>query len=172
MDREILFRGKQIRDSEWIYGDLSRQLQESRCFVFPILKDDKIDWNDCAADPFAYEVDPNTVTQYTGLKDKNGVKIFEGDIVEISNFKTGRIDGPLHSHKPFNLEVVFFRGGFLFSTKNDIEKEFGLVLSEYGLQDSSSDSYSVEVIGNIYDNKNLIEHGCPLRKRFHNEDNS
>ena len=67
--REILFKAKRLSDGKWVYGDLN-QLQDSTI----------IHWynNGCRV---ADEVDPSTVCQYTGLTDKNGKKIFEGDIV-------------------------------------------------------------------------------------------
>lgn len=67
--REILFKAKRWRDGKWVYGDLNN-LQDSVI----------IHWynNGCRVSD---EVDPSTVCQYTGLTDKNGVKIFEGDIL-------------------------------------------------------------------------------------------
>ena len=93
--REILFKAKRLSDGKWVYGDLN-QLQDSTI----------IHWynNGCRV---ADEVDPSTVCQYTGLTDKNGKKIFEGDIVKT---KYGRLCVVCFKNLPgfsgFDLEPV------------------------------------------------------------------
>lgn len=113
--REILFRGRRKKgDKRWVEGDLT----QGYAGYVGIVK-----W--CCAGT-SFEVVPETVGQYTGLTDKNGKKIFEGDIVKISNDEI--------------FEVKYEDGGFTA----------GLFLGDW-------DYGHVEVIGNIYDNPELVE---------------
>ena len=118
--REILFRGKQKNNGLWVHGDLSYH-RDGRVFIRC--------WERLEFDPAysAYEVDPETVGQFTGLTDKNGKMIFEGDILE---FRRGRT------------HIVNFEDGAFVFTGTAIPVRY-------------ADKF--EVIGNIHDNPELLE---------------
>jgi len=77
--REILFRGKRLDNGEWVYGCLNLYSEEMAYIIVDLVKNE------------VYEVDAKTVGQWTELEDKNGVKIFEGDIVIGTKDKTPKL---------------------------------------------------------------------------------
>ena len=134
MNRVIKFRGKSLNTDNWVYGDLTQR--GKRMFV-------------------EYEVNPTTVGQFIGLFDKDGKEIYEGDIIRKIT-KSGYPDNLIG-------EIVFQDG--LFGIRND--SLYGLpvliLVTESRWIDgnaSGTSTYEYEVIGNVYDNEELLKkHG-------------
>ena len=167
--REILFRGKRTDNGEWVEGYYIHRptaigIGESNpsCIWVP------------AADPDdnteIFEVIPETVGQYTGLTDKNGRKIFEGDIVKIADFQIGCV---IYGCGAFGIAVnPYIDWDYLDSEiseitgcnnnpyfcRNDNFISLWELMWNYNQEESSC--YVVEVIGNIYDNPELLEGGA------------
>lgn len=125
--REILFRAKRVYNGEWIYGDLLTPTD--------IMDIYEISKNTGMGD--RYDIDPETIGQFTGLTDKNGNKIFEGDIVK---FEHPAYDDTFTGVVEYQICEV----GFVLKDGQDFE------LISY-----ASDCY--EVIGNKWDNPELLE---------------
>ncbi len=126
--REILFRGKRVDNGEWVEGSLI-VLDDGECRIATSCLQG---YDDNLLDVCAYKVDPATVGQYTGLTDKNGKRIFEGDIVEYED-EYGKIVYSVHEAR----FMIYFD-----TWCTDFDHIYG---SE------------VEVIGNIHDNPELLE---------------
>ena len=128
--REILFRGKRTDNGKWIYGDL-RHISDWKGGYNPHIVDNTNGRNNSVT---GLEIIPETIGQYTGLTDKNGVRIFEGDIVSLVKH-----DGLIYKvvYVPCRYELVNSKGVNCF------------VLDIYK-------SENIEVIGNIHDNPELL----------------
>ncbi|HBJ8848796.1 TPA: hypothetical protein LEN12_002067 [Listeria monocytogenes] len=136
--REIEFRGKRIDNGEWVYGNLM-QFEDSATFIFV---DERKGASTLTYAHFIinnmHAIDEKTVGQYTVLKDKNGKKIFEGDIVDISVYD--RLDWSSIKGK-----VVFLNGAWLVVDVG----HFAITLK--------SETNEIEIIGNVHENLGLWE---------------
>ena len=159
--REILFRGKHIPTGDWVKGSLVIKRTDNSQVNF--ISNNKVVeevvirsidaewesfWNEfgriqCAANCVSVRVDPDTVGQYTDLTDKNGKKIFEGDIIRAVLPET-----VVCREFVWPLMAVAFHDG-----------AFGVWQSQMEFTPLRSFASRVEftVVGNIYDNPELME---------------
>lgn len=126
--REILFRGKRIDNGEWVQGYPCRYgwIGKEKDYIIP----------DYASALYTAEIDPETIGQYTGIVDKYGMKIFEGDIVwnDYDNDK-GKVEWD-----------------------NDMAK-FIITFSTFTIDFDNIYGDELDVIGNVYDNPELLKGG-------------
>lgn len=131
--REILFRGKRKGNGEWVYGNYAvTDNNEKQHFIFQ-------------NKAFEFEVDPETVGQYTGIIDDNGKKIFEGDILSITN------DDPDYDY----ITKVYLDCNTLCVDVQGQDYDCTSIGFAIGIWDDECDR--LEVIGNIYDNPEMLE---------------
>lgn len=131
--REILFRGKRKDNSEWVYGNYAvTDNNGKQHFIFQ-------------NKAFEFDVVPETVGQYTGITDDNGKKIFEGDILGITN------DDPDYDY----ITKVYLDCDTLCVDVQGQDYDYTSIGFAIEIWDDECDQ--VEVIGNIYDNPELLE---------------
>lgn len=154
--REIQFRGKDLKTGKWVYGyyvkhinatpypissDIEREKFINDHTEHHIFQDGFSDWG-LPRNTVHYQVDPNTIGQYIGLKDKNSKEIYEGDIVDAWS-------GGSHAV----LEVKWGNataGFFLWKEKSALNWHLSGGHPNYRQE-------TCEIIGNIHDNEELLE---------------
>lgn len=137
MEREILFRGKKIDGGEWIKGFYAENGHGSSN-IQPKCKF------------FGYLVKPETVGQYTGLLDKNGNKIFEGDIVRRFNSKEQEV---MRYTVKWNTDCCMFVLMSEYTYLGEYDSDFTVFYGE-----------DLEVVGNIHDNPELLKDDEDFKK--------
>ncbi len=151
--REILFRGKRLDNGKWVYSgslvhlDSTDGVKCNECFMpegFASCQaaHDKYDNILSFNNLIMYKVDVQTIGQFTGIRDKNGKPIFEGDLLKTD------------LERPYN--IVIFRNGCFLLNCNDGGEDYVDTIENLSSPDVAQDSYW-EVIGNIYDNKELCK---------------
>lgn len=147
------FRGKDVKSGEWVYGSLVTY-PNGRCEIV-VFDDSEI---------LEYEVDAESAGQFTGLHDKNGNEIYEGDVLFVREWENSAMRLFGHEERElFSLEDC--KGDFLHESQRVVYFEEGsMCAGDYYIstlwdkQDKRHQYpiFEVEVIGNIHDNPNIL----------------
>lgn len=141
--KEIKFRGKSVDDGKWYYGlpYFTKDRMKSQIHY-------DISGRGCTFADVIYK----TISEFTGLKDINGVEIYENDIVK-AKYKKWREEYKCYEEWEAIEQIVFRDGAFMLKTEfDDIEFYRPLMKLFKGIE-----LFSLEVIGNIYESKELLD---------------
>lgn len=157
--REILFRGM-TENCKWVYGSLIQH--GDYCCILKLDSNDMdfpyLDAELGAIDGYATPVIPETVGEYIGLKDENGIKIFEGDIIEftshgyIPNFSYGII-----TLKNGCYGIKYFVESIIHESPFEYFHRIGQVDRWNEMNASGKIVYTYKLVGNIHDNSECLD---------------
>ena len=142
--RDIEFRGKRIDTGEWVFGGYMKPSLTALEAVYAVIWDNVKDGSG-----FGFHVIPETVGQYTGIKDKNGVKIFEGDIIKYHDFFWNFDANQIH------IGVIEWQENAARFVGTRYAVDGKPVKPEYGK--TALGFHDVEIIGNVFENPELLE---------------
>lgn len=133
MQDRYLFKAKRVDNGEWVVGYIARygHTGKEKYYIIPSY----------ASDLYSFLIDKNTICQCTGLKDKNGKLIWENDICD--------------RKEPYPEIVKYCNGDWTLDYSYAIHKESGGCYCNLGFY--TEERKCVEVIGNIFDNPELLE---------------
>lgn len=146
MNRKILFRGKDLETGKWLYGSFIKTPNHAHIST--------------SGEAFPAKVEPKTISQYTGLTDKNGTKIFEGDVLHFGD-KNYLV---FWNDECFQWQMKIRKDGFSFPIYSGQDTGCPvecITLSWVAAEIPILGTMSTEIVGNIYDNSELI---APAKK--------
>lgn len=136
MEDRYLFKAKRVDDGEWVVGYIARygHTRKEKCYII----------SSYASDLYSFLIDENTICQCTGLKDKNGKLIWENDVVEIGEHED-TVNGLY--------KVIYCENAHCYALKRSVDFHYNF----FTFSDLNGFETSSKVIGNIFDNPELLE---------------
>ena len=147
MEDRYLYKAKRVDNKEWVQG-VPFEVEGKTVILISdnenILRVHYLEENMWEADIYAVEVDPSTICQCTGLKDKNGKLIWENDVVEIGEHED-TVNGLY--------KVIYCENAHCYALKRSVDFHYNF----FTFSDLNGFETSSKVIGNIFDNAELLE---------------
>ena len=136
MEDRYLFKAKRVDNGEWVVGYIARygHTGKEKYYIIPSY----------ACDLYSFLIDESTICQCTGLKDKNGKLIWENDVVEIGEHED-TVNGLY--------KVIYCENAHCYALKRSVDFHYNF----FTFSDLNGFETSSKVIGNIFDNPELLE---------------
>lgn len=159
MERKIKFRAKRQPDGKWVYGDLFHTIKVTRDTDIPVIR------------VAGYDVDPETIGQFTGITDVDGIELYEGDVVSIRRICVNTATGETIKRQRRAL-IVWDSNLCSWCRQSRVGRRFHLGALLYDKSEyNRTYTRNFKFVGNIYDTPELMQQTTVSEKTTDNYEN-